>query len=154
MYCFHEQHPTLHPTLHPTSSNRFSSSGAVTATDTLLHEFFASKCVKVTDPVYLAVDTTLQHDTLSIKAYIAKSLTLGQQQVAMEFREVPCTVNTTQAERIGRMLLFLGCAMWLSVVCRVCAKTHVPCCTCPMLYMSHTHMLHISTYTHTQWNCC
>lgn len=100
----------MQPT-HKQHLHRFSSSGAVTATDTLLHEFFASKCVKVNDPVYLAVDTTLQHDTLTIKAYIAKSLTLGKQQVAMEFREVPCTVHTTQAERIGCTLNHVACGV-------------------------------------------
>lgn len=80
----------------------FSTSCGVTVVDTLLHEFWASKCTRMQEPVYLTVDTTLRDEKLSITAHVARTLTLGGQQVAMEFREVPSMVNTSQAERVGR----------------------------------------------------
>ena len=52
--------------------------------------------------MHLVVDTELTvDDRVSIKAHVARKLTLGGQEVAAEFVEVPTTINTTGPEGLA-----------------------------------------------------
>jgi hypothetical protein len=49
----------------------------------------------------LLVDTTLAGGKFDISAFVARSLTLGDKQVALEFVGVPSEVLFSEAEKLG-----------------------------------------------------
>lgn len=80
----------------------FSTGTVVPGSDALFQSFYANECA---NPVHLIVDTTLQNDRMSIKAYVSRALTIQGRELAREFQEVPCEVRTVEAERAAGDLL-------------------------------------------------
>ncbi len=56
-----------------------------------------------------------QDKKLSVNAYVARTLSLGDRALAAEFQEVACEVKTVEAERIGGA--YADTASSLSIVC-------------------------------------
>ena len=51
--------------------------------------------------VHLTVDTAMDTGSLSIAAYIARKLNLGEQKLARKFQEVECEIGTEEIETVG-----------------------------------------------------
>lgn len=49
----------------------------------------------------MTIDTTLQNQSLAIKAYVSRALLLGEKQLATEFVQVDCEVKTKDLESLG-----------------------------------------------------
>ena len=79
------------------STTRFST-GGVTEGSALIHEFYSRE---VTSPVHLTVDTEFKHGNPSIKGYVSISLSLGDQQLAAQFQEIPLDLRMVEAEQVG-----------------------------------------------------
>ncbi|KAL6541595.1 Eukaryotic translation initiation factor 3 subunit F [Orobanche gracilis] len=74
------------------------STGGVTAGSALIHEFYARE---VTNPVHLVVDTEFRSGNAAVKAFVSINLSLGDQQLAAQFQEIPLDLRMVEAERIG-----------------------------------------------------
>ncbi|KAL3653492.1 Eukaryotic translation initiation factor 3 subunit F [Castilleja foliolosa] len=74
------------------------STGGVTAGSALIHEFYSRE---VTNPVHLTVDTEFRTGNAAIKAFVSINLSLGDQQLAAQFQEIPLDLRMVEAERIG-----------------------------------------------------
>ncbi|KAL3630600.1 Eukaryotic translation initiation factor 3 subunit F [Castilleja foliolosa] len=74
------------------------STGGVTAGSALIHEFYSRE---VTNPVHLTVDTEFRNGNAAINAFVSISLSLGEQQLAAQFQEIPLDLRMVEAERIG-----------------------------------------------------
>ncbi|KAL6545177.1 Eukaryotic translation initiation factor 3 subunit F [Orobanche hederae] len=74
------------------------STGGVTAGSALIHEFYSRE---VTNPVHLIVDTEFRSGNAAIKAFVSINLSLGDQQLAAQFQEIPLDLRMVEAERIG-----------------------------------------------------
>lgn len=55
--------------------------------------------------VHLTVDTAMDTGSLSIAAFIARKLNLGEQKLARKFQEVECEIDTEEIETVGGVLL-------------------------------------------------
>jgi translation initiation factor 3 subunit F len=64
----------------------------------LIHDYYGTECPR---PVHLVIDTTLQNNTLAVKAYHSSALSIGNDTVAAQFEQIPVTVTSTEAERTG-----------------------------------------------------
>ena len=51
--------------------------------------------------VHLTVDTAMDTGSLSIAAFIARKLNLGEQKLARKFQEVKCEIDTEEIETVG-----------------------------------------------------
>ena len=80
----------------------FSTGTDVSGSDALIHTFYTNDCK---NPVHLVVDTTLQDNRMAIKAFVSRSLSIQGRELAREFQEVLCEVQTVEAERAGGDLL-------------------------------------------------
>jgi translation initiation factor 3 subunit F len=49
----------------------------------------------------LTVDTGFADGEGTIKAYVSNNLSLGDQQIAAQFQEIPLDLRMVEAERIG-----------------------------------------------------
>uniref|UniRef100_A0A5B6ZD58 Eukaryotic translation initiation factor 3 subunit F n=1 Tax=Davidia involucrata TaxID=16924 RepID=A0A5B6ZD58_DAVIN len=76
----------------------FSTGFGVTGGSALIHEFYSRE---VTNPVHLTVDTGFRNAEASIKAFVSLSLSLGDQQLAAQFQEIPLDLRMVEAERVG-----------------------------------------------------
>ncbi|CAL5363770.1 unnamed protein product [Camellia sinensis] len=76
----------------------FSTGFGVTGGSALIHEFYSRE---VTNPVHLTVDTGFSNGETSIKAFVSVSLSLGDQQLAAQFQEIPLDLRMVEAERVG-----------------------------------------------------
>ncbi|GJR34492.1 eukaryotic translation initiation factor 3 subunit F, partial [Tanacetum coccineum] len=56
-------------------------------------------------PVHLTVDTRFTNGEASIKAFVSVNLSLGDQQLAAQFQEIPLDLRMVEAERVGCMCL-------------------------------------------------
>ncbi|KAI3458583.1 hypothetical protein Pfo_015246 [Paulownia fortunei] len=74
------------------------STGGVTGGSALIHEFYSRE---VTNPVHLTVDSEFRSGNAAIKAFVSISLSLGDQQLAAQFQEIPLDLRMVEAERIG-----------------------------------------------------
>lgn len=78
--------------------NRFSTGCGVTGGSALIHEFYSRE---VPNPVHLTVDTGFSNVGASIKAFVSLNLSLGDQQLAAQFQEIPLDLRMVEAERVG-----------------------------------------------------
>lgn len=66
----------------------------------MIHEFYSRD---VSNPIHLTVDTGFANGEGTIKAYVSNNLSLGEQQIAAQFQEIPLDLRMVEAERIGCM---------------------------------------------------
>ncbi|KAA8539628.1 hypothetical protein F0562_026320 [Nyssa sinensis] len=76
----------------------FSTGFEVIGGSALIHEFYSRE---VTHPVHLIVDTGFRYGEASIKALVSVSLSLGDQQFAAQFHQIPLDLCMVGAERAG-----------------------------------------------------
>ncbi|KAL2541630.1 Eukaryotic translation initiation factor 3 subunit F [Abeliophyllum distichum] len=76
----------------------FSTGFGVTGGSALIHEFYARE---VSNPVHLTVDTGFKNDEAALKGFVSINLSLGDQQLAAQFQEIPLDLRMVEAERIG-----------------------------------------------------
>ncbi|XAR65908.1 hypothetical protein NMG60_11011906 [Bertholletia excelsa] len=82
---------------HTTSPRiRFSTGFGVTGGSALIHEFYSRE---VSHLVHQTVDTGFKNAEASIKAFVSLSLSLGDQQLAAQFQEIPLDLCMVEAER-------------------------------------------------------
>ena len=74
----------------------------MTGGSALIHEFYSRE---VPNPVHLTIDTAFRNGEASIKAFVSVSLSLGDQQLAVQFQEIPLDIRMLEAERVGCMYL-------------------------------------------------
>ncbi|KAL0452754.1 UNVERIFIED_CONTAM: Eukaryotic translation initiation factor 3 subunit F [Sesamum latifolium] len=80
------------------SPRRFSTGFEVTGSSALIHEFYSREA---SNPVHLTVDTGFKNGDTTIKAFVAINLSLGDQQLAAQFQEVPLDLRMVEAEKVG-----------------------------------------------------
>lgn len=51
--------------------------------------------------MHVKVDTELQEDRLSIKAFVSSAVTLGEKQLGTQFHRVAVNMRMVEAERVG-----------------------------------------------------
>jgi hypothetical protein len=51
--------------------------------------------------VHVTVDTAMQSGELTVAAFVARTLALGERALAKEFQAVPCAVRTVEVEKLG-----------------------------------------------------
>jgi len=88
------------------TSCRYSTGLGVTGGSALIHEFYSRE---VSNPIHLTVDTGFADGDGTIKAYVSNNLSLGDQQIAAQFQEIPLDLRMVEAERIG-------CMYWLDFI--------------------------------------
>ncbi|KAJ1426385.1 Rpn11/EIF3F, C-terminal [Sesbania bispinosa] len=76
----------------------YSTGLGVTGGSALIHEFYSRE---VPNPIHLTVDTGFTTGEGTIKAYVSNNLSLGDQQIAAQFQEIPLDLRMVEAERIG-----------------------------------------------------
>lgn len=83
---------------------RYSTGPSVSGSDALIQDYYGHQC---SNPVHLTLDTGLNNQQMAVKAYVARTLTLGSRSepLATQFQEVSCQVQTNAVERIGGSLL-------------------------------------------------
>ncbi|GFY84521.1 eukaryotic translation initiation factor 2 [Actinidia rufa] len=81
---------------------KFSTGFGVTGGSALIHEFYSRE---VPNPIHLTVDTGFTNGEASIKAFVSVSLSLGDQQLAAQFQEIPLDLRMVEAERVGYDIL-------------------------------------------------
>ena len=76
----------------------------MSGSDALIQDYYGHQC---SNPVHLTLDTGLNNQQMAVKAYVARTLTLGSRSepLATQFQEVSCQVQTNAVERIGGSLL-------------------------------------------------
>jgi translation initiation factor 3 subunit F len=67
-------------------------------TSSLIHEFYAGECEE--DPVHLVVDTGLDEDAISLRAYVSAPVIVGGEALANLFHEIGLSLKSSEAERI------------------------------------------------------
>lgn len=80
----------------------FSTGTDVSGSDALIQTFYTNEC---SNPIHLILDTTLQSNKMSVKAYVSRPLSLRGRELAKEFQEIACEVRTIEAERAAGDLL-------------------------------------------------
>ncbi|CAI9091652.1 OLC1v1026725C1 [Oldenlandia corymbosa var. corymbosa] len=76
----------------------FSTGSGVTGGSALIHDFYSRE---VPNPVHLTVDTGFKDEGRTIKAFVSVNLSLGDQQLAAQFQEIPLDLRMVEAERVG-----------------------------------------------------
>lgn len=76
----------------------FSTGFGVTGGSALIHEFFSRE---TTNPIHLTVDTGFSNGEASVKGFVSVHLSIGDQQLAAQFQEIPLDLRMVEAERIG-----------------------------------------------------
>lgn len=76
----------------------FSTGFGVTGGSALIHEFFSRE---TTNPIHLTVDTGFTNGEASVKGFVSVHLSLGDQQLAAQFQEIPLDLRMVEAEKIG-----------------------------------------------------
>jgi translation initiation factor 3 subunit F len=80
----------------------YSTGLGVTGGSALIHDFYSREGQ---NPIHLTVDTGFGNGQGTIKAYISVNLSLGDQQLAAQFQEIPLDHRMVEAERVGFDLL-------------------------------------------------
>ncbi|KAG5575468.1 hypothetical protein H5410_055602 [Solanum commersonii] len=76
----------------------FSTGFGVTGGSALIHDFFSRE---TTNPIHLTIDTGFTNGEASVKGFVSVHLSIGDQQVAVQFQEIPLDLRMVEAERIG-----------------------------------------------------
>ncbi|GAB4859977.1 Eukaryotic translation initiation factor 3 subunit F [Ancistrocladus abbreviatus] len=76
----------------------YSTGFGVTGGSALIHEFYSRE---VPNPVHLTADTTFRNGDAAMKAFVSVNLSLGDQQLAAQFQEIPVDLRMAEAERVG-----------------------------------------------------
>ncbi|TMW96745.1 eukaryotic translation initiation factor 3 subunit F [Solanum lycopersicum] len=76
----------------------FSTGFGVTGGSALIHEFFSRE---TTNPIHLTIDTGFTNGEASVKGFVSVHLSIGDQQLAAQFQEIPLDLRMVEAERIG-----------------------------------------------------
>jgi len=76
----------------------FSTGSGVTGGSALIHEFYSREAP---NPIHLIVDTGFTNGEPTIKAFVSVSLSLGDQQLAAQFQEIPLDLRMVEAQRVG-----------------------------------------------------
>ncbi|MCE3051361.1 Eukaryotic translation initiation factor 3 subunit F [Datura stramonium] len=76
----------------------FSTGFGVTGGSALIHEFFSRE---TTNPIHLTVDTGFTNGEASVKGFVSVPLSIGDQQLAAQFQEIPLDLRMLEAERVG-----------------------------------------------------
>ncbi|CAN4119511.1 unnamed protein product [Withania somnifera] len=76
----------------------FSTGFGVTGGSALIHDFFSRE---TTNPVHLTVDTGFTNGEASVKGFVSVHLSIGDQQLAAQFQEIPLDLRMVEAERVG-----------------------------------------------------
>ncbi|KAF3628641.1 Eukaryotic translation initiation factor 3 subunit F [Capsicum annuum] len=76
----------------------FSTGFGVTGGSALIHEFFSRE---TTNPIHMTVDTGFTNGEASVKGFVSVHLSIGDQQLAAQFQEIPLDLRMVEAERIG-----------------------------------------------------
>ncbi|CAL8461835.1 g1366 [Coccomyxa elongata] len=100
-------HRTLYDLHHKVNAKEqivgwYATGSAVTGPDALIQDFYASEC---TNAVHLTVDTAMESGELTIAAYVARKVSLGDRLLARKFQRVEVEVKTAEVESIGVPLL-------------------------------------------------
>jgi len=99
----------LHHKVNPKESvvGWYATGSDINETTVFIHDFFAKETsnqgVGVTSypPIHLTLDTNLTNYTMSIKAYISSSITIGEKSFGTQFLPTPVEVQTSETERIA-----------------------------------------------------
>lgn len=67
----------------------------------MIHDFYSRE---VNNPIHLTVDTEFRSGSASIKGFVSVGLSLGDQQLAAQFQEIPLDLSLVEAEKIGCMV--------------------------------------------------
>ncbi|KAJ8764058.1 hypothetical protein K2173_004951 [Erythroxylum novogranatense] len=76
----------------------YSTGLGVTGGSALIHDFYSRE---VPSPIHLTVDTGFRNGDTAIKAYVSVNLSLGENQLAAQFQEIPLDLRMVEAERVG-----------------------------------------------------
>lgn len=76
----------------------FSTGFGVTGGSALIHDFFSRE---TTNPIHLTIDTGFTNGEASVKGFVSVHLSIGDQQLAAQFQEIPLDLRMVEAERIG-----------------------------------------------------
>ncbi|KAK6933042.1 JAB1/MPN/MOV34 metalloenzyme domain [Dillenia turbinata] len=76
----------------------YSTGFGVSGGSALIHDFYSRE---VPNPIHLTVDTGFGNGVGTIKAFVSVSLSLGDQQLAAQFQEIPLDLRLIEAERVG-----------------------------------------------------
>lgn len=76
-----------------------SSSNLIMDTSSLIHEFYAGECDEG-DPIHLVVDTRLETDAISIRAFRSTPVIVQGEPLANLFHELRLSLNSTEPETI------------------------------------------------------
>ena len=82
----------------PDENDPNGESKCIADTSSLIHEFYAGECDD--DPVHLVVDTSLQTDAISLRAYKNVSINVKGEALANMFHEIRLSVKSSESERI------------------------------------------------------
>ena len=85
----------------PPSPESDSTAGyrCIADTSSLIHEFYTDECDD--DPIHLVVDTSLQTDSLALRAYRSEPITILQEPVANIFHELRLIIRSSDSEKIA-----------------------------------------------------
>lgn len=85
----------------PPNAETDSSTGyrCIADTSSLIHEFYADECDD--EPIHLVVDTSLQTDSLALRAYKSEAITILQEPVANIFHELRLIIRSGESEKIA-----------------------------------------------------
>ncbi|XP_042029551.1 eukaryotic translation initiation factor 3 subunit F-like [Salvia splendens] len=96
---YHQNMLTSHQKVNPKEAIvGWFSTGGVIGGSALIHEFYSRE---VNNPIHLTVDTEFRTGNASIKAFVSVGLSLGDQQLAAQFQEIPLDLRMVEAEQIG-----------------------------------------------------
>ena len=82
-----------------TNNSKNNNSNLIMDTSSLIHEFYAGECDE-TDPIHLVVDTRLETDSISIRAFRSTPVVVQGEPLANLFHELRLTLNSTEPETI------------------------------------------------------
>jgi translation initiation factor 3 subunit F len=71
------------------------SGALIVDNSSLIHDFYIGEC---SEPVHLVVDTSLQGETMGIKAFVSQPMVVGLNSFANMFHEVPVQIILTDGE--------------------------------------------------------
>mmetsp|Transcript_42518 Transcript_42518/g.51632 ORF Transcript_42518/g.51632 Transcript_42518/m.51632 type:complete len:286 (-) Transcript_42518:298-1155(-) len=80
----------------------YSTGDGVGSIDALIQDFYGRDCA---NPLHLTVDTQMVDETLSIKAYLSNTVTLGDKPLATAFHQIQVDTRMAEADRIGVQML-------------------------------------------------
>lgn len=80
---------------------RYATGDHITDNSVLIHDFYGREA---SSPVHLLLDTGLSKGSLSARAFISSSMTLGDKSWGSQFQQIKMEFTTVEAEKTGCML--------------------------------------------------